>query len=552
MFSKTKVITNNRSSSILIKFDDSRGVSEFSLPVGFLGFPEDSYEMKKELFFQTYHTYRKFITEKRELAARRKLNYQTREIIDLDTVTETNEKFEFKDGITGEVITYQKLIMFDSILDAYDELIIQSLQEKLSKSEVVDYSKVHRYLHQAVFLRQNDAIYIDEIDVPKKIIKDASTELVEMFCYIYSEIVKEFGYITENHKVIALSNNFKENRLFAESALFAEETYSDTIEILKEVLDEIDQTTSYKDFDYWQFYDAIYNFIYSNNDGTWSLDSFSYIWERMCIAYSKHYYKRNIALYDDFGMLHDGYNGASIKKHFQVRLNARSSKGVVRYIRPDLILRDVNFTVADDFLEQLYHIYQRENEIYISYRKDVDMGNYSDIDSLKKSEFKDKPRIQASYAKWGSFPRTFTVTPEEFQLFKIRARELILQKKYFELAVRHPCVINAVGFTDEDNSYLVVDFKYMDEPAFSEHLDTQIDKAVQKQFVYELALKLNRNAFTRSEFWIPSYIPSRADITKKVIRRYSKACDPFFRKFRISVIQLDFLSLQKIYIQNDI
>lgn len=550
MFSNTKIITNNRSSSILIKFDEYKGVSEFNLPIGFNNFPEDSYELKKELFFQTYHTYRKFIDEKKEILNRPHPNANEKEIADRDTVVESNNKFEFKDGITGEIITYQKLVMFDSIMDAYDELRIQSLQEKISKSDVIDYSKIHRYLHQAVYL-SNGAIYIDEIDVPKKIIKDASTELVEMFSYIYSEIIKEFGNSFENHKVTALANNFKENRLFAESALFSEDTYQDTIEILKEVLDEIDQATPYKDFDYWHFYDAIYNFIYSNNDGSWSLDNFSFIWERMCISFAKRYYPSQIALYDDFGFLKDGNIGFSIRNNFKVSLNPTTQNNIARFIRPDLVLKDSGYVIESDFIEKIYNVVYKGNNVDISYRKDIDMANYYDIDFLKKNEFKEKDRIKSALARRGTFPPTFTVSVEEFQTFKYKAKELLNQRKYFELAVRHPKVVDVDDHGVDNNSFLVVDFKYMGEGAFTEQLDPQVFKAVRKQLVYELSLKLNKGSFTRSEFWIPGYIASKNEDVAKAIRKYSKACDPFFKKFRISVIQLDFLTLQQIYIQDD-
>lgn len=549
MFSKTKVISNNRSSSIVIKFDENKGVTEFNLPTGFTNFPGDSYELKKELFFQTYHTYRKFIEEKKLLLDKKKSKLVDKSIIDQDTVHETNEIFQFKDGMTGEIITYQKLVMFDSILDAYDELRIQSLQEKISKSNNIDYSQIHKYLHQAIYLN-NDAIYIDEIDVPKKIINDASTELVEMFCYIYSQIVKEFGNAFENHKVSALANNFKENRLFEESSLFAEDTYDDTIEILKEVLDEIDQTTPYKDFDYWHFYDAIYNFIYSNNDGSWSLDNFSFIWERMCIAFAKRYYNSQIALYDDFGILEDGTKGFSIKNHFKVTLNPPDN--IVRYIRPDLVLKESGYEIENNFLEKIYNIVPKGNDVDISYKKDFDISNYYEIDKLKKEEFKNKPWIRASLTRRGTFPPTFTVTQQEFQTFKSKAKEHLSRKGFFELAVRFPKVVEAHNHGDDNNSFLVVDFKYMDESAFPEHIDKQISKTVRKQYVYELALKLNRNAFTRSEFWIPAYIPGRNEDVAKAIRKYSRACDPFFKLYRISVIQLDFLTLQQIYIQDDI
>jgi hypothetical protein len=550
MFSKTKVIINDRSSSIIIKFDETKGVSELNLPIGFSNFPNDSYELKKELFFQTYHTYRKFITEKKELSERSKARLPDKTIVDQDTVYEDNEKFQFKDGLSGEVITYQKLVMFDSVLDAYDELRIQSLQEKISKSDSIDYSKIYKYLHQAVYLKDNDAIYIDEIDVPKKVIKDASTELVEMFCYIYSEIVKEFGNSFDNHKVTALANNFKENRLYEESSLFAEDTYEDTIEVLKEVLEEIDQTTPYKDFDYWHFYDAIYNFIYSNNDGLWALDNFSYIWERMCIAFAKKYYSGQIALYDDFGMLTDGALGFSIKNCFRVTLNPPDNN--VRFIRPDLVLKDAPFEVEDDFLHKIYSVNYRGPEIEVSYNRNFDIANYQDIDALKKETFKDKPWVLSSLAKRGRFPSMFRLTKVEFQNFKEKAKEVLSRKSYYDLSVRQPVVVKLNNAVDEINNYLVVDFKYMGETAFREYPDLQVAKTVKKQLVYELALKLNKSAFTKSEFWIPGYTGGRHEQAHRTIRRYSKICDTFFKKFRISIIQLDFLTVQQIYIQDGI
>ena len=549
MFSRTKVIKNNRNSSIIIKFDESRGVSEFQLPVGFEGFPDDSYELKKELFFRTYHSYRKFIEEKKALIERRKSKPNNKPIIEQDTVSETNDTFHFKDGISGAVITYQKLVMFDSVLDAYDELRIQSLQDKISKTEQIDYARIDKYMHRAVYL-PGDVIYIDEMDLPKKIIKDASTELVEMFCYIYSEILNEFGTVPENNKVITLANNFKEKRLYEESSLFSEDTYEDTIEVLKEVLDEIEQTTPYKDFDYWHFYDAVHNFIYSNNDGQWRLDNFSFIWERMCMAFAFKFYPRQISLFDNFGLLEEPNLLPSIKEHFKVSF--RPTDTTVRFIRPDLVLKDTAFIIADDFLEKIYTIKKKPGEVDVSYNRLVDYSNYTEIDALKKNLFKDKPRIQSFYNSANRFPPTFTITNDEYETFKIKAKEVLQKKGYFELSVRTPKIVTEHYSVEELNKYLVVDFKYMSESAFSEQLDFHINNTVRKQYVYELALKLNRNASTSSEFWIPSFLQGRRIDNLKTIRKYSKNCDPFFQKYRISVIQLDFLALQEIYIQNAI
>jgi hypothetical protein len=547
MFSKTKVIPNVRNSSIIVKFDNEKGISELTLPYGFEEFPDHSYEQKKELFFQTYHTYRKFINEKRQLFAETK-NKVDNSQLENDVVTEDNRQFQFKDNITGEVITYQKLVMFDSILDAYNELQIQALQDKLSRSTTIDYSKLHKYLHQGVFLAPHDDFFIDEIDLPKKILNDASTEIVEIFCYIYSEIVKEFGQAFDNNKVLALTNNFKENRLFEESSLFAEDTYEDTLNILKEVLEEIDRVTPYKDSDYWHFYEAVYNFLYSNNDGIWSLDNFSFIWERMCISFAKKYYPSEIELYDNFGALIDE-SGVNIKNSFKITLNSRQSDNVVRYLRPDLILNNA-FSVKDNYLEALYSIDKKGDVINLSIRKDV--RQHAEIEKLKIEEFKELPRIKSFFIKTGFYPPTFTVSIKEFEIFNEKAKVLMGKRDFFDYTVRDSENARYIYHRDNNNSYLVVDFKYMGEKAFDEPLNAFIQKAVNKQLVYELALKLNINSTTKSEFWIPGYLPRNPDGSSKSIRKYIKNCDAFFQKYRISVIQLDFITLQQIYITDGI
>ncbi|MBK8109931.1 MAG: hypothetical protein IPK46_06135 [Saprospiraceae bacterium] len=64
--------------------------------------------------------------------------------------------------------------------------------------------------------------------------------------------------------------------------------------ILKDVLDEIDRTTPYKDADYWHFYDAVYKFLYGENEdpnddegNVWGMSNFAVLWEELCFAESK-------------------------------------------------------------------------------------------------------------------------------------------------------------------------------------------------------------------------------------------------------------------------
>jgi hypothetical protein len=548
MFGNTLVRSSQRASSVIIKFDDKRGVSELQLPLGLDAFPQGDYGLKKQLFFKTYQTYRKYIQEKIQAIEIQKQK-NSGEVLDQDTVSENNDSYQFKNSQTNESLSYQKLVMFDSILNAYDELKIQSLQKKISRSENIDYTQIHKYLHNAVYL-SNGAIYIDTMDIPKHIVKDASTELIEIFCYIYSEIMKELDSELQNPLLLPLANAFKEKRLFEESSLFAEDTYEDTISILKGVLDEIDQATAYKDFDYWHFYDAVYNFLYSNNDGEWTIDNFSYIWERMCLAFAEKYYKEQIRLYDDFGILIDKSKNKSLINSFVVAMNPPVNAR--RVIRPDLILERTPFELAENFMERIYKIENNKGLIKISKVHETDYKHYSDIEKLKIELFKDKQIVKKHLeGRDGKSPWFIQVSKEEFENFKNKSQELLLNKKtVFDLAVRTPEVI-ANNINRETNEYLIVDYKYMTEQAFQLPVGDFVKKAITKQYVYELAISLNNeNAKVHSEFWIPAFMPSKNYIQNKQFKRYSMHCDNFFKKYKISIIQLDFLELQKNYVEN--
>ena len=376
--------------------------------------------------------------------------------------------------------------------------------------------------------------------MPKKVVKDASTEIVEMFCYIYSEILKQFATLTDNIKVATLANNFKEKRLFEESSLFSEDSLEDTILILKDVLEEIDQTTPYKDFDYWHFYDAIYNFIYSNNDGSWNLDNFSFIWERMCLTFAKKYYNDQITLYDNFGKLVDASDNKSMRSYFNVWLNKNENSlhdnDKPRTIRPDLILSDTDFIIEEGFINMLYNIIENNNWGYtINHSDNVDYSVYNDVE-------KNRFDILGT--------NRFNIKEKSLNLFKTTAKATLDHKNYFDLASRHPKIVKAKPSEKKANSYLIIDFKYINELAFKVDLDSQINNAVSKQIVYELALKLNLNANTRSEFWVPAYLPQKYNENLKPIRKYSKNCNDFYKKYRISIYQLDFLTLQQLYIKD--
>jgi hypothetical protein len=223
---------------------------EFQLPKGFQQFPTEQFSSVKTLFFRTYKTYRKFFEEKKRLSEEN--------MFDGFNESDKGYSLESKDG---ETISYSKLNMLDAILDAYNELQILTIKNKLSRTNEIDYTKIHRYLHKAIFVDE-ETVFIDEMEFPKKIIDADSPTIIEMFCFIYSEIKSALEEKIESDRVKTLSSEFRDKHLTHESSIFEEETFEETIAILKDVLDEIDRTTPYKDSDYWHFYDAIYKFLY--------------------------------------------------------------------------------------------------------------------------------------------------------------------------------------------------------------------------------------------------------------------------------------------------
>ena len=330
---------------------------EFRLPHGFDEFPENDFEETKRLFFNMYRTFKKFERD------------STREILDQrpvgkDNITKQNHAYFFKDKEDNEVILYSKIALIENLFEAYRELALDVIEWRIGRDECIDYSKIDHYLHRAVYL-PHDVIFIDEMDLPRQTLQYESVSLIDLFCFILSELQTELAQETEP-RVKELAHRFAEQYLNHDQSLFNEETFETTIQILKDVLDEIDKHTAYKDDDYWRLYEAIELFLYGeldmnkpNEDGIyWGINNFSSVWEDMCFT---HYFNLQVnigywghtAIYADTNIIFDGerianrksgylfpiYMLAGIKNVFEFKdvffLEFRNNK---RWMRPDLII----------------------------------------------------------------------------------------------------------------------------------------------------------------------------------------------------------------------
>lgn len=290
-FSRLKLIKGSTDSFVGIRKSLSSEEFEFCLPNGFESFPEGNFDEIRNLFFGMYRTFRKF--EQDNISTNR-FNRDTPDFQrDQDQTTLSPGGVSMQTGEGELCVLYSKIKMIERILEAYDDLAINSIDKKNRRSEEIDYSQIHKYLDRAIYL-DNDVIYINYMDLPRPVLRYESTDLINLYCYILDEIVQQLqGDVPENIKlrlqdIQFLSQHFKDDYLTINQSIFDKDTFAETVSLLKEALDNIDKNTYYKDSDYWQLYEAIETFIYGelNPDQTdgdfWGIKGFSLLWEDMC------------------------------------------------------------------------------------------------------------------------------------------------------------------------------------------------------------------------------------------------------------------------------
>lgn len=268
---------------------------EFCLPNGFDDFPDGDFDQIKDLFFRMYRTFNKFERDNRN-SDRFNLNkpeYQEQQ----DQTTLSSGGVTFKTDEGESCVIYSKIKMIEKILSAYDDLSLHSIQRKISRSDKIDYSQIYKYLDRAIYLVEDDIIHIETMDLPRPLLRYESTDLIDLYCFILDEIIQQLeedapdNVKSRSQDIKFFAQRFKENYLTSNQSIFDKDTYEETINILKETLDHIDNCTYYKDADYWQLYEAIETFLYGElnpqqQEGEyWGIKGFSFVWEDMCHTY---------------------------------------------------------------------------------------------------------------------------------------------------------------------------------------------------------------------------------------------------------------------------
>ena len=309
-FSSFKLIKNSNDPFVGIRKSALGDSYEFCLPNGFDHFPEGDFDEVRDFFFKMYRTFRKF---ERDNTGTNRFNLNRPDFQqdqDQTTLSAGGVSMQTEDG---EVcVLYSKIKMIERVLEAYDDLAINSIQKKVRRSEDIDYSQIHKYLDRAIYLDNDDnhVIYIEAMDLPRPTVRYESTDIVNLYCYILDQIVQQLdGDVPDNiqahsQDIRFLAQRFQDGYLTSNQSIFDKDTFDETISILKEALDNIDKNTYYKDADYWGLYEAIEIFLYGEinpdqNDGDyWGIKGFSLVWEDMCSTYFFKKYRDEICYTD--------------------------------------------------------------------------------------------------------------------------------------------------------------------------------------------------------------------------------------------------------------
>lgn len=315
------------------------GDQRFVLPPGFDDFPVSDAATVSEYFFKLFRVLRQF--------RRYVEKYDQDE--ESDFAGDSGIRISAKE--TEPAMLYSKIRMLEEVLERYDELRIYNILYRNRRTEDIDYSQIHRYLDKAVY--QDDIPYVDEMRLSRPVVEMDVSDLVRMFCFIYTEVSVRTGNEC-SPEVEAAANQFKAEHLDPDSTLFERlDAHRRTVDLLKKKLDDIDRETTYKDEDYWYFFEAVEEFLYGEldeeDDGiSWGITRFAPVWEDMCMVWL-HESRWGSVVYADSKRYandrikeHDLYVDTAFDSPFALELG-----GYPRSMRPDIVRQTSKRNLAD-------------------------------------------------------------------------------------------------------------------------------------------------------------------------------------------------------------
>lgn len=553
-----------RGSFVGIRQDKYLGKMALTVPKGFEDF-EVNYENVKNLFFSMYRTFDRFL----ETA-------QKNENLDDKPTGKDNAQIDnhsgayiFTDEDNNETILYSKIDLIDSIFQLYKEMEIESLIQELGLVEDIDYSKIDRYLDKGIYL-DNHAIFIENMVGYRNIVRGVPSELIELFCYIYTELADELKQeVFEGIKEISF--NFSYKFLSPEQSLFSEYSFESTMNTLKDCLDNIHKMTAYKNGQYWDIYEAVEHFLYGSlefdkdsSQGFWGINNFSYIWEEMCnymVAVSKEYkilycdtklplnqYKDNLSRQNRIWI-----DTSEIKNVFYLDLH-----GHKRWLRPDMITKPIVenefnanpldiaeskriLTIKKSEIKSLLSFGISNINVEISFNhgfKEFNNSNIMQVSEQIFNLFSDKfsNLYRTKGIQLGSLPG-FQYLPKNRYSFSLKN---IPKKKFDEV---YQDIHSRWKGNKEINEVFIVDWKYYSNSIFNKpnyRSNSRINESIIKSLAYEFCLATIISEPIHSQFAIPYYDIKTEDI---IIGSEKIDCN-------IELVRMNFLKIQEIYLND--
>lgn len=560
---------NSHDSFVGIRKSNETNRMTFYLPKGFESF-EVNYENVKNLFFSMYKTFKRFevdnISNFDKMLDKEGRNRDNTYSRDFRGYSFSNEEDNNK------VLLYSKIDIIDNFFAAQKDLEVDSIVQRIGSTESINYSDIEKLLNDGVFLK-NHAFFINDNLGKKNVIENSISELVELYCYIYKELLIELD--SEINPIVSeVANNFSYKHLTSLQSLFNKDTYELTVLILKDCLDIIDKHTAYKDYLYYKIYDVIEQFLYgqlssddNNNGGFWGINNFSYIWEDMCNSFVLSDTSKKV-LYCDSSLnnkyisyVHENlqkkrFGGYSVyidkefTNNFYIELD-----GHKRWIRPDLIVREresgienentLDFLISQKLLfikkstpHRLLNFGDKNINVEISIKNYTGKEGFSALTNKVFNKFTEKfSNLHRNKSTTQGTLKGYRYTPKGKHAFSLSN---ISEDKFNEV---YQEIYNG-GKNAHGNSeceIYIVDWKYVPSNFFTKK-SKKLKIDIVKQLTYEFCIIKNEDPEIKivSQFCIPKFCNSEYLVIGEDKLTIAES--------GIHIISLNFNFLQKNYV----
>ncbi|WP_020203774.1 hypothetical protein [Cupriavidus sp. WS] len=264
-------------------------------------------------------------------------------------------------GTRDEGVSFHDTLGLEALFQAFDPLGLLSLVERRGRTSRVDYGKLHRHLHRAVYL-DDGAPFVEYASGPRRELRLAAHDLVGLYCFVAGDFYTGFlGLAPEqawgdfSGEALAQAADFRHRFLHADSGLFGGDAFvaTDTRERLREILFRIERQTPFKSQVFLTLFDGLRRYLEQGwladrDDGmVWGIGDFWSVWESACLAHALARHAPGDIFTCDYQHLPAALLTREREQAWQASREAVFARNEYRR-RPDLVVRrDGGYRIAD-------------------------------------------------------------------------------------------------------------------------------------------------------------------------------------------------------------